>query len=83
MRAVVVSYLQAKRVWTPTGSYAGPPKRSERDPDAMDIGKVGDKGNKGKDANKGGPGKGKGGKNMKKTQRETRRKGQGQEKGKG
>ena len=39
VRAVVVSYLQAKRVWTPAGSYAGPPKQFQRDRDAMDIGK--------------------------------------------
>ncbi|CAJ1332079.1 unnamed protein product [Effrenium voratum] len=44
VRATVVSYLQAKRVWIPTGSYAaGASARRgqdrDRDPDAMDIGK--------------------------------------------
>ena len=71
VREVVVSYLQAKRVWVPSAAYAGGTAR--RDPDAMDIGKVGDdkgkgKGKKGKgkeqkgkgkggDSNKGGKGK--------------------------
>ena len=54
VREVVVSYLQAKRVWTPSAGYAA---SSRKDPNAMDIGKVGDgKGGKGK-ADKG---KGKG-----------------------
>ena len=54
VREVVVSYLQAKRrVWTPSAAYAGATAR--RDPDAMNIGMVGDKGKnkprgKGKDA---------------------------------
>ena len=49
VRAVVVSYLQAKRVWTPSGGYAQSSRRAAPDPDAMDIGKVGDaKGDKGK-----------------------------------
>ncbi|CAE7237800.1 true, partial [Symbiodinium sp. CCMP2592] len=56
VREVVVSYLQAKRVWTPSAGYAA---SSRRDPNAMDIGRIGDrdgkegkgkgdKGNKGK-----------------------------------
>ena len=47
VRNVVVSYLQAKRVWTPSATYAG---TSRKDPNAMDIGRVGDgdKGHKGK-----------------------------------
>ncbi|CAE7434553.1 PARP6, partial [Symbiodinium sp. KB8] len=47
VRGLVVSYLQAKRVWTPSGAYAQPAGRRHHDPDAMDIGKVGDA--KGKD----------------------------------
>ncbi|CAE7235731.1 RE1 [Symbiodinium natans] len=39
VRAVVVSYLQAKRVWTPSGGYAQSSRRAAHDPDAMDIGK--------------------------------------------
>ena len=48
VRGLVVSYLQAKRVWTPSGAYAQPAGRRHHDPDAMDIGKVGDA--KGKDS---------------------------------
>ena len=44
VRAIVVSYLQAKHVWTPSGAYAQPAGRKHHDPDTMDIGKVGDKG---------------------------------------
>lgn len=40
VRQLVVSYLQAKRVWTPTAAYAGIP--APKDHNAMDIGKVGD-----------------------------------------
>ena len=55
VREVVVSYLQAKRVWTSSAGYAA---SSRKDPNAMDIGKVGDgKGGKGGKADKG---KGKG-----------------------
>ena len=58
VRAVVVSYLQAKRVWTPSGGYAQTSRRAAHDPDAMDIGKVGDaKGDKGKGKEKKGKGK--------------------------
>ena len=39
VRDVVVSYLQAKRVWTPNATYAGSTAR--KDPNAMDIGKIG------------------------------------------
>ncbi|CAE7450340.1 unnamed protein product, partial [Symbiodinium microadriaticum] len=39
VRGLVVSYLQAKRVWTPSGAYAQPAGRRHHDPDAMDIGK--------------------------------------------
>jgi len=44
----VVSYMQAKRVWTPSAAYAGTTAR--RDPDALEIGMVGagDKGKKSK-----------------------------------
>lgn len=52
VRDIVVSYLQAKRVWTLSAAYAG--NTARRDPNAMDIGKIGD----GKD----GKGKGKDGK---------------------
>ena len=38
VRNVVVSYLQAKRVWLPQATYAG--SSAKRDPNAMDIGKV-------------------------------------------
>ena len=56
VRQIVVSYLQAKRVWTPNATYAHHGKA--RDPDAMDIGKIGDKENpKGKGKDKGGKGK--------------------------
>lgn len=41
VRDVVVSYLQAKRVWTPNATYAGSTAR--KDPNAMDIGKIGAK----------------------------------------
>ena len=52
---MVVSYLQAKRVWTPSAGYAA---SSRKDSNAMDIGKVGDgDGGKGGKADKG---KGKG-----------------------
>lgn len=54
VREVVVSYLQAKRVWVPTAAYASHHRPKERDPNAMDIDRIGDKG-KGK-----GDGKGKG-----------------------
>ena len=57
VRGLVVSYLQAKRVWTPSGAYAQPAGRRHHDPDAMDIGKVGDA--KGKDQKGKGKGKGK------------------------
>ncbi|CAE7681372.1 unnamed protein product [Symbiodinium sp. CCMP2592] len=57
VREVVVSYLQAKRVWTPSAGYAA---SSRRDPHAMDIGRIGDrdgkegkgKGDKGKKGDK-------------------------------
>ena len=59
VRQVVVSYLQAKRVWTPNATYAHHGRA--KDPDAMDIGKIGDKENpKGK-----GKGKDKSGKDKK------------------
>ncbi|CAE6971006.1 RE2 [Symbiodinium sp. CCMP2592] len=45
VREVVVSYLQAKRVWTPSAGYAA---SSRRDPNAMDIGRIGDHGKEGK-----------------------------------
>ena len=48
VRAVVVSYLQAKRVWIPTATYAAGSTARRNDPDAMDIGKVDDKKRKGK-----------------------------------
>ncbi|CAE7521947.1 RE1 [Symbiodinium sp. CCMP2592] len=54
VRNLVVSYLQAKRVWTPSGAYAQPTRQRHHDPDQMEIGKVGDKG---KDKGKGGKGK--------------------------
>ena len=60
VRDVAVSYLQAKRVWTPNATYAGSTAR--KDPNAMDIGKIGDKGGKGKKGDKGKNDKGKGGK---------------------
>ena len=60
VRDVVVSYLQAKRAWTPNATYAGSTAR--KDPNAMDIGKIGDKGGKGKKGEKGKNDKGKGGK---------------------
>ena len=61
VRNVVVSYLQAKRVWLPQATYAG--SSAKRDPNATDIGKVDDKkGHKGKDKGKAdGKGKPKGG----------------------
>ena len=72
VREVVVSYLQAKQVWKPSAAYAGHTARTGRDPDAMDIGHVGDgkgkgkgKEGKGKDAKKG---KGKDGKGKSKEQ---------------
>ena len=58
VRQIVVSYLQAKRVWTPNATYAHHGKA--RDPDAMDTCKIGDKENpkgKGKGKDKGGQGK--------------------------
>ncbi|CAE7837865.1 unnamed protein product [Symbiodinium sp. CCMP2592] len=56
VREVVVSYLQAK-IWTPSARYAA---SSRRDPNAMDIGRIGDrdgkegkgKGDKGKKGDK-------------------------------
>ena len=48
VRAVVVSYLQAKRVWIPTATYAAGVATRRVDPDAMDVGKVDDKRKKGK-----------------------------------
>ena len=60
VRDVVVSFLQAKRVWTPNATYAGSAAR--KDPNAMDIGKIGDKGGKGKRGDKRKNDKGKGGK---------------------
>ena len=48
VRAVVVSYLQAKRVWIPTATYAAGSTARRNDPDAIDIGKVDDKKRKGK-----------------------------------
>ena len=68
VRGLVVSYLQAKRVWTPSGAYAQPAGRRHHDPDAMDIGKVGDakgKDPKGKGKGKGKEDRGKGGKDRK------------------
>ena len=39
VREVVASYLQAKRVWIPTASYAShASRRHDKDPDAMEIG---------------------------------------------
>ena len=64
----MLSYLQAK--WTPSGTYVQHGGRKHHDPDAIDIGKVGDKGAKcGRGNRKGGKGKGDG-------------KGKGKEKGK-
>ena len=68
VRGLVVSYLQAKRVWTPSGAYAQPAGRRHHDPDAMDIGRVGDakgKDPKGKGKGKGKEDRGKGGKDRK------------------
>ena len=60
VRQLVVSYLQAKRVWTPTAAYAGIPAR--KDSNAMDIGKIGDHlHGKGKKGEKGGKNNQKGG----------------------
>ena len=39
VRAVVVSYLQAKRVWIPTATYAAGHTARARDPDAMNVDK--------------------------------------------
>ncbi|CAE7320371.1 RE2 [Symbiodinium pilosum] len=58
VRQVVVSCLQAKRVWTPNATYAHHGRA--KDPDAMDIGKIGDKESpkgKGKGKDKSGKGK--------------------------
>ena len=76
VRGLVVSYLQAKRVWTPSGAYAQPAGRRHHDPDAMDIGKVGDA--KGKD----GKGKGKGKGKVRKTKEKGKTKRARKEKGK-
>ena len=46
--AVVVSYLQAKRVWIPTATYAAGHTARARDPDAMNVDKIDDKKGKGK-----------------------------------
>ena len=48
VRAVVVSYLQAKRVWVPTATYAAGHTARTMDPDAMAVDKVDDKKGKGK-----------------------------------
>jgi hypothetical protein len=48
VRAVVVSYLQAKRVWIPTATYAAGHTARARDPDAMNVDKIDDKKGKGK-----------------------------------
>ena len=50
-RAVVVSYLQAKRVWIPIATYAAGSTTRRNDPNAMEIGNVG--GKKGKEKGKG------------------------------
>ena len=61
VREVVVSYLQAKRVWIPTASYAShASRRHDKDPDAMDIGKVDDRKGKGSGKGKDKKGGGKG-----------------------
>ncbi|CAE7832753.1 RE2 [Symbiodinium sp. CCMP2592] len=72
VREVVVSYLQAKRVWTPSAGYAA---ASRRDPNAMDIGRIGDR--DGKD------GKGKGDKGKKGDKDHKKGKGDHNDKGKG
>ena len=56
VRDVVVSYLQAKRAWVPSAAYAGSPAR--RDPNAMEIGQVGDGGKPNPHKGKKGSGKG-------------------------
>ena len=81
VRGLVVSYLQAKRVWTPSGAYAQPAGRRHHDPDAMDIGKVGDA--KGKDPKGKGKGKGQRRKRQRKGQKGQGRKREGHPKGKG
>ena len=55
VREVAASYLQAKRVWTPSAGHAA---SSRKDPNVMDIGKVGE--NKGGKCGKADKGKGKG-----------------------
>ena len=60
VREVVVSYLQAKRVCTPSAGYAA---SSRKDSNAMDIGKVGE--NKGGKGGKTDKGKGKGDQELK------------------
>ncbi|CAE7358923.1 unnamed protein product [Symbiodinium sp. CCMP2592] len=72
VREVVVSYLQAKRVWTPSAGYAA---SSRRDPNAMDIGRIGDR--DGKD------GKGKGDKGKKGDKDHKKGKGDHNNRGKG
>ncbi|CAE7226937.1 unnamed protein product [Symbiodinium sp. CCMP2592] len=71
VREVVVSYLQAKRVWTPSAGYAA---SSRRDPNATDIGRIGDR--DGKD------GKGKGDKGKKGDKDHKKGKGDHNDKGK-
>ena len=70
VRAVVVSYLQAKRVWIPTATYAAGHTARARDPDAMNVDKIDDK--KGK--RKGKQEKGKKGEGKKKRRRQKERK---------
>ncbi|CAE7522738.1 unnamed protein product [Symbiodinium sp. CCMP2592] len=72
VREVVVSYLQAKRVWTPSAGYAA---SSRRDPNAMDIGRIGDRDGK--------EGKGKGDKGKKGDKDHRKGKGDHDNKGKG
>ena len=69
--AVVVSYLQAKRVWIPTATYAAGHTARARDPDAMNVDKIDDKKGKGK------------GKQEKGKKGEGKRKGDGKKKQKG
>lgn len=48
VRAVVVSYVQAERVWIPTATHAAGHTARARDPDAMNIDKVDEQKGKGK-----------------------------------
>ena len=70
VRAVVVSYLQAQRVWIPTATYAAGHTARARDPDAMNVDKIDDKKGKGKGKQE----KGKKGEGKKKRRRQKERK---------